>query len=285
MEPRLPFRLNRWHRNAFFLILSLSLTLFLGWLDYKTETEVVLSVFYLIPIVLTAWFLNEWVAVAVSFLCGALAAYDTEVLAGVLDRNFWVGAWAITSRLMFFLFTVWLVDRLRRSMDSIRKMARTDSLTGVYNARAFFDLLQKEIERSRRYRHPLSLVYLDIDDFKSINDTLGHQAGNSVLETVAAALKDSVRRLDVVARLGGDEFSVLLPETEAAAARKTVERLKDNLSLKASKEGRKVTVSAGVVTYRCLECTADDIIRKADNLMYQVKRRGKNGVRYAVVTK
>jgi diguanylate cyclase (GGDEF)-like protein len=283
MEPSSPYRSNRWLRNAFFLILSLALTLLLGWLDYKTETEVVLSVFYLIPIVITVWFLNERMGLAVSLLSGGLAAYDTEVLAGVLQRNFWIGAWAITSRMVFFLFTVWLVARLRRSMESIRELARTDSLTGAYNARAFFDLLQKEIERSQRYRHPLSLVYLDIDDFKAINDSLGHQTGNAVLGMVASALKESVRRLDAVARVGGDEFSILLPETEAEAARRTVDRLRENLSRKASLEGRKITVSAGVVTYLRVECTADDIIRKADGLMYQVKRKGKNGVRFAVV--
>jgi diguanylate cyclase (GGDEF)-like protein len=283
LNPRMNFRKNRWMRSAFFLVLTLSLTFFLGWLDYRMESEVILSVFYLIPIFLSAWFLNEWTAVVISLLCGALAAYDREVLSGEVARNIWIAAWAVTSRLMVFLFTVWVLGRLRRSLESIREMAITDSLTGAYNARAFFELLQKEIERSQRYGHPLSLMYLDIDDFKMINDSLGHQTGNSILAAVAAALRSSVRRMDIVARLGGDEFSVLLPETDNEAARRTVARLQQASIRDTARYGHQVTISVGVVTYYRMDVTADDIIRKADDLMYRVKRSGKNGVLFEIV--
>jgi diguanylate cyclase (GGDEF)-like protein len=239
----------------------------------------------LIPIAIAAWYIHEAAGVAISLLCGVFTALDSEIQTGLLMRSPWIGAWAIASRLAFFLFSVWLLGRQRRTMESIRRMAVSDSLTGVYNARSFFDLLQREMERNRRYHHPLSLIYLDIDDFKTINDTLGHQTGNSVLAAVAGALRDSVRRMDIVARLGGDEFSVLLPETDDAAVRRTVARLLDNLSQAVAGEGWKVTLSIGVVTYRRTDCTADDIIRKADDLMYQVKRRGKDGVLFAVVGK
>jgi diguanylate cyclase (GGDEF)-like protein len=271
-------------QTASILALCLLLTLILGWVDYQTHTEVVLSVFYLVPIVISVWFIGERAALFVSLLAGGLAAYDTEVLSGVLEKNFWIAAWAVASRFMFFFFTVWLMGRQRRSMDSIREMARTDSLTGAYNARTIFELLQKEMERSRRFHHPLSLVYLDIDDFKAINDSLGHQTGNSVLSSIATTLKESVRRMDVVARLGGDEFSVLMPETGEAAVRTTVERVQESLSRTLGTRGWPVTISIGAVTYHRMDCTADEIIRKADNLMYQVKRGGKNGVLYAVVT-
>ncbi len=247
------------------------------------ESEVVLPVFYLIPIAMAAWYVHEGAGVALSLVCAAFAAYDAEIQSGVLSGNAWIGIWAIASRLVFFLFTVWLIGRLRRTMESIRQMAMTDSLTEVYNARTFFDLLQREMARNRRYRRPLSLIYMDVDNFKSINDSLGHQTGNSVLTTVAMVLKESVRRMDIVARLGGDEFSVLLPETDEAAARKTVERVQENLLREAGAQGWKVTVSVGTVTYYRMDCTADDIIRKADDLMYQVKRGGKNGALYAVI--
>ena len=273
----------RWIRQAALLLLSLSLALLWGWIDYQTESEVVLSVFYLIPIVIAAWYVHEAAGIGISLLCAAIAGYDTEIQSGLLSDNPWIGVWGIASRLMFFLFTVLLVGRLRRTMESIRRMAMTDSLTGAYNARTFFDLLQKEMARARRYKHPLSLLYLDIDNFKTVNDTLGHQTGNSVLEAVAVILRESVRRMDIVARLGGDEFSVLLPETGEAAVRATVERVQEILLRKAGTERWPVTISIGAVTYHRLDVTADDIIRKADNLMYQVKREGKNGVLYAVI--
>jgi diguanylate cyclase (GGDEF)-like protein len=272
-----------WIRTALLLLFSVLLTCLWGWIDYHTESQVVLSVFYLIPIVIAAWYIHEAAGVAISLLCGAFTAYDSEIQTGLLFRSPWIGAWAIASRLAFFLFAVWLLGRQRRTMDFIRRMAVTDGLTGAYNARAFFDLLRREMERNRRFQHPLSLIYLDVDDFKKINDTLGHQTGDAVLEAVAKALSESVRRVDVVARLGGDEFSVLLPETDAAAARTTVERLLDNLCKGVEKAGWKVTVSIGAVTYRRTDCTADDIVGKADSLMYQVKRGGKNGVLFAVV--
>ena len=243
----------------------------------------ILSVFYLIPIGIAAWYVHEGAGIAVSLLCAAFAAYDTEIQSGVLSGNVWAGIWAIASRLAFFLFAVWLLGRQRRTMESIRQMAMRDSLTGVYNARTFFDLLQREMARNRRYKRPLSLLYLDIDNFKTINDSLGHQTGNSVLAAVAAALKESVRGMDIVARLGGDEFSVLLPETVESAARKTVTRVQENLIREAGRAPWTVTVSIGVVTYHRMDCTADDIIRQADDLMYQMKRSGKNGALYAVV--
>ncbi len=239
-------------------------------------------VFYLIPVALAAWYVNEPAGVAVSILCAAFAAYGTEIEPGLLARSPWIGLWGITSRSFFFLFAVWLVGRQRRTMDTIRQMATTDSQTGVYNVRTFFDMLQKEIARSRRYGRPLSLIYLDIDDFKTVNDSHGHQTGNSVLSAVAAGLQQSVRRMDIIARLGGDEFSILLPETDEAAARTTVERVQENLGRETAQKGCGVTVSIGAVTYRVLDCTADDIVRAADDLMYLVKRGGKNGARFAV---
>ncbi|MGB7539802.1 MAG: GGDEF domain-containing protein [Anaerolineales bacterium] len=270
-------------RKAFFLLLSIGLALLLGWIDYRTESEIVLSIFYLLPIGIAAWYVHETAGGAVSILSAAFAAYDTELQSGALAGNIWPGAWATVSRLAFFLITVWLLGRQRRTMDSIRRMAMTDSLTGAYNTRTFFDMLQKEMARSRRYNRPLSLIYLDIDNFKKVNDSHGHQMGNSVLAAVAAALRESVRRMDIVARVGGDEFSILLPEVDETAARSTVGRVQENLGRETAQKGCGVTVSLGAVTYRTMDYTADDIIRTADDLMYRVKRGGKNGALFAVV--
>jgi diguanylate cyclase (GGDEF)-like protein len=185
--------------------------------------------------------------------------------------------------LIFFLFAVWLVGRLRRSMEFVRRMAMTDSLTEVYNARAFFDFLEKEMARGRRYKRPISLMYLDLDNFKSINDTFGHQTGDSALEIVAATLKNSVRSTDIVARLGGDEFAVLLPETAEDDARTIAQRARENMAREMSARRWPLSFSVGLSTCRDELCTADELVRNADDLMYQVKRSGKNGILNQVI--
>jgi diguanylate cyclase (GGDEF)-like protein len=280
MNTRSSPRVSHRVRSAVLLLLSFFFVLGWGWIDLQMGTEVALSVFYLVPIVLCAWFVRESAGVAISLLSGGLAAYDTEMLSGLIYKNLWVGIWASVSRLIFFLLTVWLVGRLRRNMESIRQMAMTDSLTGVYNARAFFDFLQKEIERSRRHKRPIALMYLDLDNFKTINDTLGHQVGNSALERVAGALKASVRLTDIVARLGGDEFAVLLPETAEEAARAIAERTEENMAREMKANHWPLTFSAGVSICGKDICSADELIRVADDLMYQAKRSGKNGIRF-----
>jgi len=271
-------QVSRRMRNVLLLGICFLLVIIWGWIDIQLSSEVALSVFYLIPIVVSAWFVHEGAGVAFSIICGGLAAYDSEVLSGLFYRNFWIGIWASVSRLIFFLVTVWLVGRLRRSMESIRQMAMTDNLTGVYNARAFLDFMQKEMERSRRYKRPISLMYLDLDNFKTINDTFGHQTGNSALEIVAGALKASVRLTDIVARLGGDEFAVLLPETAEEAARTIAIRAEVTMAQEMKANRWPLTFSVGVATCRKDFCTADELIRTADDLMYRVKRSGKNGI-------
>jgi diguanylate cyclase (GGDEF)-like protein len=150
----------------------------------------------------------------------------------------------------------------------------------VYNARAFFDFLEKEMARSRRYGRPTSLMYLDLDNFKSINDTFGHQVGNTALEVAAGTLKNSVRAADIVARLGGDEFAVLLPETDEEDARTIAERARENLVRETGLKHWPLTFSVGLSTCRDEFCTVDELIQVADDLMYQVKRSGKNGIRH-----
>jgi diguanylate cyclase (GGDEF)-like protein len=273
-SPDVPRRLQ----TALLLVFCFCAVLFLGWVDIQSGPEVALYVFYLVPIVAATWFVNEGAGAALSLLSGGLAAYDTEVLSGLIGRSPLTGIWAVISRLIFFLFAVWLVGRLRRSMESIRRMAMTDSLTDVYNARAFFDFLEKEMARSRRYKRPTSLMYLDLDNFKTINDTFGHQTGDSALEIVAATLKSSVRLTDIVTRLGGDEFAVLLPETAEDDARTIAQRARENMAREMSARRWPLSFSVGLSTCRDDLCTADELLRVADDLMYQVKRSGKNGI-------
>ncbi len=152
------------------------------------------------------------------------------------------------------------------------------------NRRLFVERLEREIRRSRSNRQPLSLAYLDCDDFKRINDQLGHEAGDQVLRSVADLLEASVRRGETVARLGGDEFALLLPATGEADARATTNRVLDGLAAARlpSSEGT-VSLSAGVATFRGGAATVGEVLRQADRLLFEAKCGGKGRATYRTI--
>ena len=147
--------------------------------------------------------------------------------------------------------------------------------------RAFYEIATIELDRSARYLHPLSLAYIDIDNSKQVNDTLGHSAGDKLLHSVAKTIKENIRSIDAVARLGGDEFAILMPETNNQIAITAMNKLRKYLLDIAQQNNWPVTFSIGVVT--CAgPCKLDELIREADNLMYTVKKGEKNRIEYKV---
>ena len=162
-------------------------------------------------------------------------------------------------------------------------MARTDRLTGAMNLRAFYESVEEELARGARYGHPFSLIYLDVDDFKVINNTLDHQGGDRLLELLVGTILAHIRSTDVISRLGGDEFAVLLPETAGDAAVQIAHKLRGALLSELQVEHLRVTVSMGAIT--CMEPsrTVDDLIRIADVLMYEAKSKGKDHMEHRVV--
>jgi len=175
--------------------------------------------------------------------------------------------------LSFLLFGLaWQVCRQR---DRLAAMAGTDGLTGLLNARRFHEDLSRDIERARRQERPLSLVLLDMDGLKSVNDRHGHPAGDEVLLRMAATLQENVRaHVDRCYRIGGDEFAILLPEATLEQAREGVDRIRTSFS---ALDLHGAGVSAGVA---CLSAGEDSaaLIARADVLLYAAKSRGKNQV-------
>jgi diguanylate cyclase (GGDEF)-like protein len=151
-----------------------------------------------------------------------------------------------------------------------------DPLTGLYNRRFFYEALEKEVQRSARYGTTASLVLFDVDDFKRINDSLGHQAGDDVLRKIAAIIGSLVRPADSFARLGGEEFGLLLPETAQLDALLAAERLRTAISRQAVLGDRRVTISGGVASCPADAITLEELERKADTALYWAKRNGKN---------
>src|SRR5215212_4367189 len=178
---------------------------FLGILDYLTGIEFTFSLFYLGPILFITWAANLKAGQFLSVL-SALTLVGVQVAAG-LEYSHPVFYFLNTVvRTTIYLILTDLVDRLKKTQKKEQLAARTDFVTGVANRRSFQELLETEIERIRRYPHPITVVYMDMDNFKQVNDLFGHKMGDEVLRCIASALKSQLRKTDLIARLGGDEF-------------------------------------------------------------------------------
>ena len=143
---------------------------------------------------------------------------------------------------------------------------------------ALMEFLEREVERAKRYKKPLSILLLDIDDFKRINDTQGHLVGDKVLKELVEEIRKNVRRVDMLGRYGGEEFVVVLPETGLREAKKVAEKIRKRVERKNFTHSLKVTISIGVAELDLLKDTVDFLLSKADNAMYVAKRKGKNNV-------
>ncbi|HTI06866.1 MAG TPA: GGDEF domain-containing protein [Gemmatimonadales bacterium] len=252
------------------------LILFVYWVNSITPPDARLGILYVIPVLLITWTEGVLWGVAV----GLASIVLREAVAWQQMPVDTPAVWRIANGLAYVaVVSVAMagLQRLRRSQAELAKLVIQDQLTNVLNARAFADRLAQELDRNRRYPHPLSLLYMDLDNFKVINDTHGHQTGDAVLRLVADAMRSSVRQADVVGRLGGDEFAVLLPETDAQLADTAAKRLVAGLR-NVFKGTPSVTASIGVVSCSATDASTDDLLRRADQAMYDAKRMGKDRV-------
>ncbi len=168
--------------------------------------------------------------------------------------------------------------QLEDLLDKVNYMAITDALTGIYNRRRFLDVLSSEYERAKRYATPFSLIMLDIDYFKKINDTFGHAAGDAVLKEVSDMILKSIREIDTAARYGGEEFVIVLPNTAREHARVVAERIR--LAIEKHDFGgldRRISVSIGISGMPDAKVDSEDrLIRCADFALYRAKQLGRN---------
>ncbi|MFQ5656192.1 MAG: GAF domain-containing protein [Candidatus Methylomirabilales bacterium] len=168
------------------------------------------------------------------------------------------------------------IDNARLFAET-RRLANTDALTGLYNHRYFYHILDTEVKRARRYARSLSLIMIDIDHFKNFNDRYGHLAGDEVLRTLAQILRKNSRRVDTVARYGGEEFAIILPETDLPQAAVQGQRLRTAVGEQRWREGA-LTVSIGVASVTPDMARMEDLVREADRALYQAKSSGRNQV-------
>ncbi|HDP80722.1 MAG TPA: GGDEF domain-containing protein, partial [Spirochaetes bacterium] len=171
-----------------------------------------------------------------------------------------------------------IIDLIRSYVrDQLEIIANYDSLTRVHNRYSYNVIMEREVRRSQRYGSPLSLIVLDIDHFKKVNDTLGHKAGDSVLREMTMMLQERIRNSDYLCRIGGEEFAVIAVETHLANARGLAETLRAEIGAHSFSEAGKVTASFGVAEL-VKDDTADTFFRRADRALYLAKERGRNRV-------
>jgi diguanylate cyclase (GGDEF)-like protein len=263
------------------LIIGFILTGGLGFLDYATGYELAFSLFYLIPVSLVAWRADQRLGV-VAALVSAMVWLTADIAAGNFYSHPFIYVWNTLIRLSFFIIPALLLSALKRTLENEKELARTDHLTGAANSRFFYDLLQMEIDRFQRFGRPFTLAYLDLDNFKAVNDRFGHLAGDDVLRSVAGCAKKNMRKTDIVARLGGDEFALLLPETDQGSARVAVAKIQSGLLLEMRNQRWPITFSVGVLTCSAMPASTEELVKIADELMYQAKRDGKDAIRYSI---
>ncbi len=178
-----------------------------------------------------------------------------------------------------------LAIELKLANENLRQLAFRDGLTGLFNHRYFQEILESELERSERYKHPISLLLIDIDLFKKVNDNFGHPAGDFVLKEVADMLTKLVRRIDIVARYGGEEFSVILPETALTGGKILGQRIRrgiEQLEIQYEAQSIPVTISCGLASndFANTVVTRSELIKRSDQALYLAKENGRNKLEF-----
>ncbi len=253
--------------------------LVVGTVDFLSGNGLAFSFFYVIPVATVAWFGSLPVAIGIAIV-GGMAFPVTESLNGRVYEGVWVPAWNFAVRGATYVAVAVLTGKLRESLEHERTLSRTDSLTGVANSRYFTDLAELELARATRNMRPMTIAYLDIDNFKTVNDDYGHAAGDDLLRLVALTLAQATRETDIVGRLGGDEFVVLLPETDFQDAKTVLARIHRLLRDELRSSGHPATTSMGAITFIKAPSSVDELLWPADQLMYAVKRDEKDAFRH-----
>jgi diguanylate cyclase (GGDEF)-like protein len=261
--------------KSFSICLSICLIAVIGLIDYYIPPDVSVSIFYLFPIGIATWVAGNCTGFFISII-SSITWFMVNPRPEKYYSHFLVPYWNTIVNLAFFLFSNYLITELKITLNNLEKLARTDALTGLTNRMFFMELAKHEVNKALRHQETLTFAYIDIDDFKRVNDQFGHNVGDSLLCVVAEAAKSTLRKIDIIARIGGDEFAILLPRTSYESAEVVLHRVQRLLLESMNQKGFSVTFSIGAITFSEPPDSVSDMIEKADNLMYFAEKQGKN---------
>ncbi len=272
--------------NHLIFAASIISTAFVGFIDRYTGAHVSMMLLYALPILLSAWYCGKAEGVTV-----AVAATVSWLIVSLIQQpveSSVILSWNALTRFGIFVliaYTVSLQAALKQALERERLRANTDRLTGMLNTGAFRERVEEEMSRDNRYDHPLSLAFIDLDNFKQINDTQGHEQGDKLLQSVCKTIVTTIRTTDIAGRIGGDEFAICYPETGEEQVRQAITNLVGAFETMTSLSGWEVTASIGVVTSTPDSgLTYNALLGRADRLMYVAKGRGKNAAEFETVT-
>jgi diguanylate cyclase (GGDEF)-like protein len=268
------------HALSLWLVVVLG-TVMIASVDYFTGVELRVYPLYYAPISLVAWYRGRSSVLIAAPLC-ALVWFGSNFLAGLRfsHPDLWVANTLVQGA--SFAVVGLLINTLRASLAREREVSRTDPLTSLRNSRAFYEEASRMLASCRRHRRPITLAYIDLDNFKAVNDTLGHEAGDELLRRIADQLHAAIRPSDLLARLGGDEFALLLPEVGPPEAAVTLERLQSSLTGTRASISGPATMSIGAVSFVSVPDDVEQMIRRADAGMDEAKTTGKNRIHLVV---
>lgn len=266
--------LHHAHRGLI-LALGVALVALVATAEEFSSPHVTLSLLYSFPIALITWYISGgWGIVFAGF--AGLAAHFFALGWMPADISPLVVGWSAFARVSSFTITAALIWCLRSAIENQRALANTDPITGIGNARAFRMTAAREIARCSRGQLPLTAVYLDCDNFKTVNDRFGHAGGDQLLQTVAQVFANHLRLTDHASRVGGDEFALILPGAGAKDAGPLLAKLQKLLLDEMARNQWPVTFSIGMATFTVPPRSVDDLLARVDALQYRAKTTGKN---------
>ncbi len=258
------------------LAISLAMVVAIGVADYVTGYNLSLGLFYVAPISIVSWYVSRRAGIVLAGI-SAIVWYLVNSIYAPPNLAHAILIWNSAIRIGFFIIISFLLAALKKAYDRQNDLARTDQLTGLLTSHAFANEARLELARATRNKYRIAVLYIDLDNFKSYNDSRGHAAGDSLLRDIGLALKSSLRATDVAGRVGGDEFVIVLSAVSQMLAQATASRLQSAIHRVTLGQTPQVTATIGVVNSDGFD-DIEALMVRADSMMFQGKATSKGSI-------